>query len=193
MLIIFMMFFAYLLGSLSSAVIICKIFRLPDPRTQGSGNPGATNVLRLGGKKLAIFTLMGDLLKGLLAVGIARFLIPQEFWGWVGLSVILGHMYPVFFQFKGGKGVATGAGVLFAIAWPLGLAVVFTWIVIAMIFRYSSLAAMIATLTVPLYGFWLAKFALLSLCLICVLILFRHRDNMKRLMTGSESKMGKSS
>jgi glycerol-3-phosphate acyltransferase PlsY len=192
MLIVFTMLFAYLLGAVSSAIIVCKIFRLPDPRTQGSHNPGATNVLRLGGKKLAVLTLLGDLLKGVIAVSIARILIPPEWWGWVGLCVVVGHIYPLFFQFKGGKGVATGAGVLLALSWPLGLAVIMTWIIVVLISRYSSLAAIAALVAVPVYGFWLAKFALLSLCLICVLILLRHQDNIKRLLAGTESKMGKS-
>jgi len=191
MLIAATMIFAYLLGSLSSAIVVCKYFRLPDPRTQGSGNPGATNVFRLGSKKLAGLVLAGDLLKGLIAVIAARFLIPPDLWGWVGLCAVVGHMYPVFFQFKGGKGVATGAGVLLGISWPLGLAVLVTWIVIAKLFRYSSLAAIIAALTVPLYGFWFARPVLLSLSFMCILILFRHRDNIIRLISGTELKMGK--
>ena len=192
MLIVFTMIFAYLLGSLSSAIIVCNLFCLPDPRTQGSGNPGTTNVLRLGGKKLAGLVLLGDLLKGLIAVMTARFLIAPDLWGWVGLCAVLGHIYPVFFKFKGGKGVATAAGVLLGIYWPLGLAVIATWIIIAVVFRYSSLAAIIATLTVPVYGFWLVRPVLLSLGFICILILFRHKDNIKRLLSGTESKMGKS-
>ena len=191
MLIVFTMIFAYLLGSLSSAIIVCKLFRLPDPRTQGSGNPGTTNVLRLGGKKLAGLVLLGDLLKGLIAVLVARYLVAPDLWGWVGLCAILGHMYPVFFKFKGGKGVATGAGVLLGLSWIFGLAVIVTWIVVARLFRYSSLAAIIAILTVPLYGFWFARPVLLSLGFICILILFRHKDNIKRLLAGIEPKMGK--
>lgn len=191
MLIVFTMVFAYLLGSLSSAIIVCRLFHLPDPRTQGSGNPGTTNVLRLGGKKLAGLVLLGDLLKGLIAVMIARFLISPDLWGWVGLCAVLGHMYPIFFKFKGGKGVATGAGVLLGISWVLGLVVIIVWVVVAKLFRYSSLAAITAILIVPVCGFWLAKPMLLSLVFICVLILFRHKDNMKRLIAGTESKMGK--
>ncbi len=191
MLIFFSMAFAYLLGSLSSAIIVCKLFRLPDPRTQGSGNPGATNVLRLGGKKLAGLVFVGDLLKGLIAVMVARFLVAPDLWGWVGLCAVLGHMYPIFFKFKGGKGVATGAGVLLGISWLLGLIVIVIWVVVAKLFRYSSLAAIAAILIVPVGGFWLAKPMLLSLGFICILILFRHKDNMKRLWAGTESKMGK--
>jgi glycerol-3-phosphate acyltransferase PlsY len=189
----FMMMFAYLLGSLSSAVFVCKIFHLPDPRTEGSKNPGTTNVLRIGGKKVAILVLIGDLLKGLIPVLIARYFMPDHIWGWVGLSAVLGHMFPIFFQFKGGKGVATGAGVLLGLSLPLGFLVILTWILVAALFRYSSLAAIIATLLMPFYGFWVARPQILPLVFICVLILIRHYGNIKNLIAGNESKIGKSS
>jgi glycerol-3-phosphate acyltransferase PlsY len=186
--------FAYLLGSLSSAVFVCRIFGLPDPRTEGSKNPGATNVLRLGGKKLAALVFVGDFLKGSIPVMVAGFFLHPIYLGWVGLAAIIGHLYPVFFQFKGGKGVATAAGVLFALSWPLGLAVFATWFIIALLFRYSSLAAVIATLLVPIYGIWLVdRYTLISLIIIALLVLWRHHDNIKRLFAGTEVKIGRSS
>jgi glycerol-3-phosphate acyltransferase PlsY len=190
---VFFMIFAYLSGSLSTAILLAKVFRLPDPRSAGSGNPGATNMLRMGGKKLAIFVLMGDLLKGFLVVFIATFLLSPLQAGWVGLLAVVGHMYPIFFQFKGGKGVATGAGVVLALSLPLGALVLATWVGVAFLFRYSSLAAIISTIFAPVYAFWLNKEAIIPVMLISVLILYRHYGNMRRLIEGSESKMGKSS
>ncbi|MCK5092187.1 MAG: glycerol-3-phosphate 1-O-acyltransferase PlsY, partial [Gammaproteobacteria bacterium] len=143
----------YLLGSISSAIIVCKLMRLPDPRTQGSGNPGATNVMRLGGKKAAAITLAGDMLKGLIPVAIAQSLdMNMLVISSVGLAAFLGHLYPVFFRFKGGKGVATAIGVLLAASWKVGLAVIITWLIVARLLRISSLAALIAFLLAPLYA-----------------------------------------
>ncbi|GAG95884.1 unnamed protein product, partial [marine sediment metagenome] len=136
---------AYLLGSISSAVILCKLFGYADPRTLGSGNAGTTNVLRVAGKKLAIMTLVFDVLKGFVAVMFARTLGLDNFvLGIVALAAFLGHLYPLFFKFKGGKGIATGLGVMLALSLSLGIAVIITWLLIAMFFRYSSLAALIA-------------------------------------------------
>ena len=133
---------AYLLGSVSTAIIVCKLMGLPDPRTEGSGNPGATNVLRVGGKKAAAITLFGDTLKGLLPVLIARaFTSDPLILGLVGLAAFLGHLYPVFFGFKGGKGVATMLGVLFGYSWWVGLATAATWLIVAKVFKVSSLSA----------------------------------------------------
>ncbi len=146
---------AYLLGSLSSAIIVCRLAGLPDPRSDGSGNPGATNVLRLGGKKPAIVTLAGDMLKGLLpvllghALGLAPVLLAL-----VGLAAFLGHLYPVFFRFQGGKGVATALGVLLGLDWVVGLATVATWLAVAFLTRYSSLSALIATGLAPVWVAW---------------------------------------
>lgn len=183
---------AYLFGSLSTAIIVCQLLQLPDPRKQGSGNPGATNVLRFGGKKVAIFVLIGDLLKGLIPVLIAKWCgVAQLGLAWIGLAAILGHIFPIFFGFKGGKGVATGAGVMFGLNWLLGLSVFITWLIIAATSRYSSLAAIIASISVPIYGFWFVSHAtLLPLTLISLFLLWRHHDNFNRLMTGQEDKIG---
>lgn len=190
--ILLFMIIAYLLGSLSTAIITTKLLDLPDPRNIGSGNPGATNVLRISGTKIAIIVLLGDFLKGLIPVLLAKWagLSPNAL-AWVGLAAILGHVFPLFFGFKGGKGVATAAGALFGLSWPLGLVALLTWIIIAAIFRYSSLAAVIATLAVPFYAKWLVHVpAIFPLLLICVLLLWRHSENITRLMCGKEDKIG---
>src|SRR3569833_2803763 len=146
---------AYLVGSLSAAIIVCKLLGLPDPRTQGSRNPGATNVLRFGGKKAAAIVLVGDSVKGLLPVLVAQWLrVDDNVLAAVGLAAVLGHLYPLFFGFHGGKGVATAFGVLLGIAWPVALAAVATWLLVAKIFRIASLAALIAALLAPLF-LWL--------------------------------------
>lgn len=183
---------AYLFGSLSSAIIFSRLFKLPDPRTQGSRNPGTTNILRIAGKKMAILVLLGDMLKGVIPVALASDLRFSTFAvSWIGLAAIFGHLFPIFFQFRGGKGVATAAGVLLAFSLPLGFAVMATWILVAFIFRYSSLAALTATITAPLYNLWLghheAEFAILLLSL---LIILRHRENIYRLLKGTETKIG---
>ena len=184
---------AYLLGSLSSAIIVCRLAGLPDPRSGGSGNPGATNVLRLGGKKPAIITLAGDLLKGLLPVllGHAFGLAPVVL-ALVGLAAFLGHLYPVFFRFQGGKGVATALGVLLGLDWVVGLATVATWLVIAFVTRYSSLSALVATGLAPAWVAW--RFGALEpavACAVMTLLLFwRHAGNIRRLAAGEEPKIG---
>jgi len=184
---------AYLLGSLSSAIIICKILRLPDPRTQGSGNPGATNVLRIGGKGPAIATLLGDVLKGVIPV------LAAEWYGLttLGLSLtalaaFLGHIFPVFFRFQGGKGVATALGCLIALAWPAALTLAITWLIVAFISRYSSLAAITATLLAPI-DVWVftqqIDFTAITLVMTCILI-YRHKGNIQKLLRGEETKIG---
>jgi len=187
---------AYLLGSLSSAIIVCKLAGLPDPRGQGSGNPGATNVLRLGSKKAAAITLLGDMLKGLLPVLLAVYL--QVDWlvlGLVGFAAFVGHLYPVFFQFKGGKGVATLLGVLFGFNLWAGLATAATWLFIAKGLKISSLSALVAMALAPLFV-WLfvgAQWALILATLAMVVLSFwRHRSNIARLVKGEESLIGKS-
>lgn len=183
---------AYLFGSLSTAIITAKVFGLTDPRTEGSGNPGATNVLRVSGKKVAIIVLLGDFIKGLIPVLLAKWasLTPYAL-AWVGFAAILGHVFPLFFGFKGGKGVATGAGVLFGLSFPLGLASILTWILVAALTRYSSLAAVIATLTVPIFAYWPGHVhAFLPILLICLLLLWRHRENVRKLLKGEEDKIG---
>lgn len=182
---------AYLLGSISSAVLICRVAGIADPRTQGSQNPGATNVLRLGGKKLAIWTLVGDMLKGFIPVFIAHFfsLSPAQL-SYVALSAFIGHLFPLFFGFKGGKGVATALGVLLALAWPIGCAALATWIVVAFLFRYSSLAALITAILLPLYIYLGADTAYFpAITILALLLILKHRDNIKRLYNGQESKI----
>lgn len=186
------LYIAYLFGSVSSAIIVCKIMRLPDPRTAGSRNPGATNVLRIGGKKAAAFTLLGDILKSILPILCARWYgFDFTMLGYIGFAAFLGHLFPIYFRFEGGKGVATLLGVMIALYWPLSLCWMATWAVIAVLFRYSSLASLIASLLAPLYVWLLLHnqqlvvvFAVMSL-----LIIIRHRENIYRLWKGKESKL----
>lgn len=181
----------YLSGSLSSAVIVCRMMGLPDPRSQGSGNPGATNVMRIGGKKAAALTLAGDLLKGLIPVLILKWCFPAQGNVWIaaGLGAFIGHLYPVFFGFQGGKGVATAIGVLLAWHWPVALVCIVIWLGIFLFTRVSSLSALIAAFCAPwLAFFWIAekKLPLAILAMVAVLI-FRHRENIRRLANGEES------
>jgi acyl phosphate:glycerol-3-phosphate acyltransferase len=191
---------AYLLGSISFAVVVSKCMALPDPYTYGSKNPGATNVLRTGNKKAALFTLLGDALKGWAAVLIARIVLGAEPSGsleWVLCAVIiavfLGHLFPLFHSFRGGKGVATACGILFGINFFLGLATLSTWLIVAFFTRYSSLAAIAAALFAPLYYIFLFGFhpVVLALVIMCVLLIWRHRSNIQNLMNGSETRIGK--
>ena len=191
---------AYLLGSISFAVVVSKCMALPDPYTYGSKNPGATNVLRTGNKKAALFTLLGDASKGWLAVAIARLVLGTEPSGpleWVLCAVIiavfLGHLFPLFHSFKGGKGVATACGILFGINFFLGLATLSTWLIVAFFTRYSSLAAIAAALFAPLYYIFLFGFhpVVLALVIMCVLLIWRHRSNIQNLMNGSETRIGR--
>jgi glycerol-3-phosphate acyltransferase PlsY len=193
---------AYLLGSLSFAVIVSRLMGLSDPRTYGSKNPGATNVLRSGSKKAAALTLLLDAVKGWLPVALVQ--SYGEGWGLaegtvalVGVAAFLGHLYPVFFGFKGGKGVATAAGVLFGLHWALGLATLATWIIIAAFFRYSSLAALVAALFAPVYYIFgdglvwrLEGEILLAVCLMSILLIYRHAENIGRLARGTETRLG---
>ncbi len=188
---------AYLIGSLSFAVIVSKLMGLPDPHTYGSGNPGATNVLRTGKKLAAILTLIGDAGKGGFAVWLAQRLaadygLTPVMLAGVALAVFIGHLFPVFFRFQGGKGVATAAGILFAIHWWLGAATLATWLIIVVFFRYSSLAALAAAAFAPFYVFLMfgltAYFP--AVLLICILLVWRHRENISKLMNGTESKIG---
>jgi glycerol-3-phosphate acyltransferase PlsY len=185
---------AYLLGSLSSAVITSRLMGLPDPREEGSKNPGATNVLRLGGKKAAIITLLGDMAKGLIPLLLAKSLsVPDEVLAVVGLAAFIGHLYPVFFKFKGGKGVATALGVLTGYAWLTGLAVLLTWIAVALVTRISSLSALVASALAPAYvWFWLASPSLtVATVVMSALLIWRHRANIGRILRGEESKLGR--
>ncbi len=184
---------AYFFGSVSSAVIVCKMMGLPDPRTTGSKNPGATNVLRLGGKKAAAITLFGDTVKGFLPTFIALDTVNQEWMlAMTGLAAFAGHLYPVFFGFKGGKGVATFVGVLLGINVLVGISVVVTWLVMAGIFKISSLAALIATFLAPAYFWFITHSALLvGMCIVMTSMVFwRHRVNIQQIMMGTERKIG---
>ena len=188
---------AYLLGSVSFAILSSWIFGLADPRSYGSKNPGATNVLRSGNKTAAIFTLLGDAAKGWLAVFLAQkfgaqYGFGQAFIGLVALAVFFGHLYPVFLKFKGGKGVATAAGVLLALDPLLGLAALATWLFVAIALRYSSLAALIAAASAPLYAFffWGSDVMLLAVGVIAMALIGKHWQNLQRLMAGTEPKIG---
>ncbi|WP_455207821.1 glycerol-3-phosphate 1-O-acyltransferase PlsY [Kaarinaea lacus] len=180
---------AYLMGSLSTAIIVCKMMGLPDPRTEGSHNPGATNVLRIGGKKAAAITLAGDAFKGLVPVLIAHaFQQPLANLGIIGFAAFLGHLYPVFFAFRGGKGVATAFGAILGISWPVGLAVLVTWLIMAKLFKISSLSALTAAGLAPLY-FWLIEPnlpLLITSIVMSALLIFRHRSNIQNLIKGTE-------
>ncbi len=184
---------AYLVGSIASAVLVCKLLGKEDPRTEGSGNPGATNVLRLHGKQAAMLTLFGDGLKGFLPVLAAGLLgAPAQLIALVGLAAFIGHLYPIFFGFRGGKGVATFVGVLFGMYWLLGLCFVTVWLLMAVVFRYSSLAALTAAVLAPLYTLWLLPgpaFAAAN-ALMAMLLLWRHNSNIKDLLAGTENKIG---
>ncbi|MBA5764276.1 glycerol-3-phosphate 1-O-acyltransferase PlsY [Vibrio sp. 404] len=182
---------AYLLGSISSAVLICRVLRLPDPRKVGSHNPGATNVLRIGGKKAAISVLLCDMLKGTIPVWGGYFLqIDPIMLGLVAIAACLGHMYPLFFHFKGGKGVATALGAIAPIGLDLTAMVIATWIVVALIFRYSSFAALVTVLLAPMYTWMVKPQYTLPVAMLCCLIVFRHHQNIRRLYDGTEPKLG---
>jgi glycerol-3-phosphate acyltransferase PlsY len=185
---------AYLLGSVSFAVVVSRLMRLPDPRTYGSKNPGATNVLRSGSKAAAVLTLLGDAAKGALAVWLAALYAGHAGLdvALAGVAAFLGHLYPVFHRFEGGKGVATAAGVLLAFNVWLGLATIATWLVIAGFFRYSSLAALVAAVFAPLYTWWLFGLqpVLPAVAVIAALLVWRHRGNIARLAAGTESRIG---
>ena len=184
---------AYLLGSISSAVVVARIMHLEDPRNVGSKNPGATNILRYGGKTAAALTLLGDLLKGVVAVVIARLVTDEPLLlASVGLLALLGHVYPVFFGFRGGKGVATGFGVWLALSPWVALALALTWLLAAALFRYSSLSALIATALCPLYVWLLLRqwpYLVLSVAMGALLI-WRHRSNIEKLLAGKEGRIG---
>jgi glycerol-3-phosphate acyltransferase PlsY len=188
---------AYLIGSVSFAVVVSKLFGLPDPRSYGSGNPGATNVLRTGNKAAALLTLLGDGVKGFAAVVIAYHLGAS--WGdaslataGAALAVFIGHLYPIFHRFAGGKGVSTAAGITFGLSWQLGLAALVVWLAVAFAFRFSSLAAIVASIAIPPLGFyflgnWPEAWALIPIAL---LLVWRHRANIRKLLAGNEAKIG---
>jgi len=183
---------AYLIGSLSAAIIVCKLMGLPDPRSQGSKNPGATNVLRYGGKKAAAITLLGDALKGFLPVLAAK-LMGQGHGNLeiIAMAAFLGHLYPVFFQFQGGKGVATALGVFLAMSLPVSLSMLATWLIMAFVFNISSLAALTAACLAPVFvWYWEPNAAFITMSMVLsVMLIWRHRSNIKNLIKGLEGKI----
>lgn len=184
---------AYLLGSVATAIVVSRLLGLPDPRTMGSGNPGATNVLRTGRKGAALATLLGDMLKGMIPVIIARLLEASEIVIILtALAAFLGHIYPIFFQFRGGKGVATALGVLLGLSAWLGLAVLGAWLLVAATLRYSSLAALVAAAAAPViaWSLQMGTPAILGIAFMSALLIARHRGNIQRLLNGTESRIG---
>ncbi len=188
---------SYGIGSVSFAVVMSRLFALPDPHSYGSGNPGATNVLRTGHRAAAAFTLLGDAGKGVVAVLLARWLWPDpEHTGWTvpmaALAAFIGHLYPIFHRFQGGKGVATAAGIYLALNPWLGAGVLSTWLIMAVFFRISSLAALVAATSAPLYAAMLFGGRPITLAIIPVtlFLLLRHRDNIRRLWAGTEPRIG---
>jgi glycerol-3-phosphate acyltransferase PlsY len=182
---------AYLLGSVSFAIVVSKAMRLPDPRSYGSGNPGATNVLRTGRKAAAALTLAGDAGKGALAVFLAALFVPGTA-AYAALAAFLGHLFPLFHRFHGGKGVATAAGVLLALDWRVGLGTVATWIIMLAFFRYSSLAALVSAVFAPFFTALVLGFGVEAACVLVIaaLLVWRHKENIVRLFAGTESRVG---
>jgi glycerol-3-phosphate acyltransferase PlsY len=180
---------AYLIGSISSAIIICRLMGLADPREQGSGNPGATNVMRIGGKKAAAITLLGDTLKGLIPVYAANILgLSVELIAATGLAAFMGHLYPVFFSFKGGKGVATSVGVLLGFSWVLGLAFMAIWYLVYKLGKISSLSALVASILSPVFAWFIVgdKAIVAAAVIMMFFLLWRHQGNIQRLLAGQE-------
>lgn len=181
---------AYLLGSFSSAIIFCKLAGLPDPREHGSNNPGATNVLRIGGKTAALGVLMCDILKGMLPVALALHLaLTPSTVGFVALAACLGHIFPIFFKFKGGKGVATAFGTLLPFGYAISGLTIATWLLVFLLSGYSSLSAVIVALVLPAFVWWFQPEFTFPIALICCFILYRHHENIQRLWRGQEEKM----
>jgi len=202
---ILLIMIAYLIGSFSAAIVVCYGMNLPDPRTLGSGNPGATNVLRHGGKKAAFLTFLLDVAKGVVAVLLTKWLIyqqmiatslaPVELLAGVTFAVFLGHLYPIFFKFRGGKGVATFFGAITALVWQVGVTALATWLIIAVLLRYSSLAALTSAFLTPIYMVLFAQpteYVILTI-LLSLLIFWRHRSNIRNLWSGTEGKIGSKS
>ena len=186
----FYMLCAYLLGSLSAAILFCRLFGLPDPRSEGSRNPGATNVLRIGGKWPALVVLIFDMLKGMLPVWAGYYLGLTHFeLGMVALAACLGPIFPVFFNFKGGKGVATAFGAIAPIAWGVAGSMLGTWLLVFLVSGYSSLSAVVTALLVPFYVWWFKPEFTFPVALVCCLLIYRHHVNIQRLWRGEEDKV----
>jgi len=185
---------AYLIGSISSAIIVCRLMGLPDPRSEGSNNPGATNVLRIGGKKAAAITLLGDMLKGVLPVAAGHLLdVSTMTFALAAMAAFLGHLYPVFFGFKGGKGVATALGTQFGLHWGIGLAVAGIWLFMAKVVKISSLSALVSMALAPviIYWTWPADELIVMQIIMSIILFWRHKSNIQRLLSGEESLIGK--
>ena len=185
---------AYLIGSISSAIIVCRLMGLPDPRSEGSNNPGATNVLRIGGKKAAAITLLGDMLKGVLPVAAGHlFDVSTLTFALAAMAAFLGHLYPVFFGFKGGKGVATALGTQFGLHWGIGLAVAGIWLFMAKVVKISSLSALVSMALAPviIYWIWPADELIVMQIIMSINLFWRHKSNIQRLISGEESLIGK--
>lgn len=182
---------AYLLGSVSTAIIVCKLFGYPDPRSEGSNNPGATNVLRIAGKGPALLTLAGDVGKGILPIVIGRYLLPDDhLLAVMGLCAFLGHLFPLYFNFEGGKGVATALGVITTLSWPIGVAIMLIWLIVAILSRFSSLAALISWALAPLLVYLYHPALFYPVLVMTLLLIYRHRTNIKKLLAGTESRIG---
>lgn len=183
---------AYLVGSISAAIVVCRLFRLPDPRSAGSNNPGATNVLRLGGKVPALVTLLGDMLKGLLPVALGNGLgLPATFLTLIAIAAVVGHLFPVFFQFRGGKGVATALGAVLGVAPGVGLLALTTWLAVCLVTRISSVSALTTFLLIPVYFLIRGESTLAGgFLIIAALLFYTHRTNIQRLLKGEEPKLG---
>jgi glycerol-3-phosphate acyltransferase PlsY len=182
--------FSYLIGAVSFGIVISHIFSLPDPRTIGSKNPGATNVLRTGKKLAALLTLLGDALKGSLTVGLAQYFeLSPLMVGLIAIATLVGHVFPIYYGFKGGRGVATAAGILFMFSWIMGLIVLAIWLGVFFIWRYSSLAAIVAASLSPVIGFFykIDFYELIATSIIALILILRHVENIKRLIDGTES------
>ncbi len=189
-----LVFAAYLIGSISSAIIVCRLMGLPDPRSEGSNNPGATNVLRIGGKKAAAITLLGDMLKGVLPVAAGHLLdVSTLTFALAAMAAFLGHLYPVFFGFKGGKGVATTLGTQFGLHWGIGLAVAGIWLFMAKVVKISSLSALVSMALAPviIYWIWPADELIVMQIIMSIILFWRHKSNIQRLISGEESLIGK--
>jgi glycerol-3-phosphate acyltransferase PlsY len=188
----FLIIFAYLMGSVCSAIIVCRLFSLPDPRTQGSKNPGASNVLRLAGKQYAAYVIVGDVLKGAIPVLLAKYVhVSVPALGFMALAAVVGHIYPIFFGFKGGKGVATAIGALLGLNFVFGTLVAATWIILVNVTRYASLASIASVALAPLYSLFIVRGPDLfpPLLIIAILVIYKHRGNITRLMEGTEPKI----
>jgi glycerol-3-phosphate acyltransferase PlsY len=189
-----LVFAAYLIGSISSAIIVCRLMGLPDPRSEGSNNPGATNVLRIGGKKAAAITLLGDMIKGVLPVAAGHLLdVSTLTFALAAMAAFLGHLYPVFFGFKGGKGVATALGTQFGLHWGIGLAVAGIWLFMAKVVKISSLSALVSMALAPviIYWIWPADELIVMQIIMSIILFWRHKSNIQRLISGEESLIGK--